>query len=157
MSNAKQMDDLPVFHEQTWDLAYRHSLGKTVGEFFLGLTEGKIIGRKCPDCGRVLVPARSFCDRCHAETTVFVEIGNRGSIEMFTVVYEPFRGLPTPPYAIAYVLLEGASTALLGYLKGPELADPSRVSDLIKVGMPVEVKFSLAEHPSVRDYWFELS
>lgn len=144
----------PVFWEQTWDLEYRHALGETTGRFLQGLTEGKILGRKTIK-GRVLVPARSFDDETHSATGEWVEVGTTGKIEMSTVVYEPFRGLPTPPYAIAYVMLEGADTALVGYVRGVELADQATAIKAVAIGTDVVVRFAEKPTGTAADYWFE--
>jgi hypothetical protein len=147
----------PRFYEQTWDLSYRHALGGTTSRFLGALAEGKILGRRCPACGRVLVPARSFCDRDHCDTADWVEVGTRGVIEMFTVVYEPFRNLPAPPYALAYVTLEGADTALVGYVRGLDLTDQDKAVRALAIGTPVVVKFSDEPRGTAADYWFELA
>ena len=80
------------FYAQTWDLSYRHALGSTVGVFLDGIAEGRVRGRACPSCARVLVPPRSYCDRCSVETTDWVDVANEGVIEMMTIVYEGFKG-----------------------------------------------------------------
>jgi uncharacterized OB-fold protein len=144
-----------AFHEQTWDLSYRHALGATTSAFLQGLSAGRILGRRCDTCDRILVPARSFCDRCHVETGKWFEVGVEGRIEMFTVVYEPFRGLPDPPYALAYVLLDGADTALPGYVKGLPLEDADAVVDRLAIGTRLRVAFADQPTGTVLDYWFE--
>ena len=147
----------PRFYEQTWDLSYRHALGSTVGVFLDGLREHKILGRQCPGCLRVLVPPRSYCDRCHVETGDWLEVSDRGVIEMMTIVYEPFKGLPEPPYAIAYVTLDGASTALLGYVRGTDLTDVHSATTQLAIGTRVVVRFSPEPKGDVTDYWFEVA
>ncbi|MCG3774682.1 MAG: hypothetical protein JW395_1506 [Nitrospira sp.] len=146
----------PKFYDQTWDLAYRHALGGTASRFLGGLAEGRLYGRLCPQCLRTLVPARSFCDRCHAETTDWVEVSNRGVIEMFTIVYEPFRGLPEPPYALAYVTPDGADTALVGYVRGVDLSDEQLAVEALRIGTRARIVFSETPLGSVTDYWFEI-
>ena len=145
----------PRFYAQTWDLSYRHALGSTVGVFLDGLAEGRIRGRTCPSCVRVLVPPRAYCDRCSVETTDWVDVGNEGVIEMMTIVYEPFKGLPAPPYAIAYVTLDGASTALLGYVRGVELSDVAVATAALTIGTRMRVHFDAQPQGLVTDYWFE--
>ena len=146
----------PRFYEQTWDLSYRHALGGTTSRFLAGLASGQVYGRMCPQCRRVLVPARSFCDRCHCATGDWLRVGTSGVIEMFTVVYEPFRGLPEPPYALAYVTLDGADTALPGYVRGLELADVHAATTALAIGTCVRVAFADNPVGSVADYWFEV-
>lgn len=145
----------PRFYEQTWDLSYRHALGSTVGVFLDGLAERRIRGRSCPSCARVLVPPRSYCDRCSVETTEWTDVANEGVIEMMTIVYEPFKGLPAPPYAIAYVSLDGASTALLGYVRGVDLSDVTVATASLAIGNRVRVHFDEQPRGQVTDYWFE--
>jgi uncharacterized OB-fold protein len=148
----------PAFFEQTWDLSYRHALGATVGGFLEGLKSRKLLGRRCPECGRVLFPARSFCDRCHVETTDWVEVGSSGRLEMFTIVYEPFPGmLVAPPYVLAYALLDGADTAAIGYVKGLDLTDVTVASKVLEVGTPLEVRFVEQPEGKVTDFWYEVS
>ena len=149
-----QKNASPVFFEQTWDLEYRHALGSTTSRFMQGLTEGKILGRKTTK-GRVLVPARSFDDETHSATGERIEVGTTGKIVMSTVVYEPFRGLPAPPYAIAYVMLEGADTALVGYVRGVELSDQATAVKAIAIGTDVVVHFAAKPTGRAADYWFE--
>ncbi|AEA25908.1 protein of unknown function DUF35 [Pseudonocardia dioxanivorans CB1190] len=145
----------PRFYTQTWDLSYRHALGDTTSRFLAGLAEQRILGRRCPSCERVIVPARSFCDRDHTATSDWVEVATAGVVEMFTIVHEAFRGLPDPPYALAYATLDGADTALVGYVRGLDLTDlPSAVASLA-VGNRVRVAFSDTPTGTAADYWFE--
>lgn len=144
-----------TFHEQTWDLAYRHALGATTSAFLQGLSEGRILGRRCDSCERILVPARSFCDRCHVATGQWFEVGTEGVCEMFTVVHEAFRGLPEPPYALAYVTLDGADTALPAYVKGVDLDDPDDYTARLAIGSRLRVAFASEPVGTVADYWFE--
>jgi uncharacterized OB-fold protein len=156
-STAAAASGEPVFFEQTWDLSYRHALGATVGGFLDGLKSRRLLGRRCPSCERVLFPARSFCDRCHAATEGWVEVGHRGRLEMFTIVYEPFPGmLVEPPYVLAYALLDGADTAVAGYIKGLELTDIDAASRLVETGTPVKVCFAEEPQGQMTDFWFEV-
>ncbi len=154
MTDQTTAPNVPLFYEQTWDLQYRHALGETTSRFLRGIAEGRIWGTKTED-GRVLVPARSYDDRTHTRVVDWVEVGTQGVIEMSTVVYEPFKGLPDPPYALAYVLLDGADTALVGYVRGVALEDQAAAVEAVKIGTRVTVSF--AEHPTgtAADYWFE--
>jgi len=140
-----------------WDLHYEHSIGPTASRFFNEIEANKkIMGKKCPSCDRVLLPPRSFCDRCYVETTDWVEIGGQGVIEAFTLVYQAFKGLPDPPYALAYVLLDGADTAMAGFIRGLDLSDHRQALSKINIGRRVKVAFAEERKGSVLDFWFEL-
>lgn len=146
----------PAFFEQTWDLSYRHALGRTVGGFFEGLKARRLLGRRCPGCARVLFPARSFCDRCHEPTTEWVEVDQCGTLEMFTIVVEPFMGAPDPPYVLAYVRPDGADTAAVGFLRGLDLDDVD--SAALALLATERVTITLAAQPAgcALDFWFEI-
>jgi len=148
----------PVYFEQTWDLSYRHSLGSTVGGFLEGVRNKELLGRRCPECQRVLFPARSFCDRDHVSTTDWVKVGLTGTLEMFTIVCEPFPGMRVPPpYVLAYALLEGADTAVVGYVKGLDLSDVNAAAAGLSLGTALTVEFTEEPRGEVTDFWFELA
>ncbi len=153
---TKEIANAPAFYEQTWDLSYRHALGETTGRFLGGVREGRLLGRRCGACSRVLVPARSFCDRCYKATGEWVDVGPGGVIEMFTIIYEPFKGLPEPPYALVYVTLDGGDTALVGYVRGLDLSDSDAAVRALAIGKRVTTRFAEKPTGTVADYWFEL-
>ncbi len=155
MYESNPPPEAQAFYSQTWDLSYTHALGHTTGRFLAGLKEAKIFGRSCPACARVLVPPRAFCDRCHTETTDWREVGPLGTIEMFTIVCEPFKGLPAPPYALAYVTLDGASTALVGYVNQLDLTKLEEAVSALSIGSSVTARFADEPVGNALDYWFE--
>jgi len=140
-----------------WDITYSHDAGPIVTEFYEQLRENRLMGRHCPSCDRVLVPPRLFCDRDYVDTDRWVEVQPRGVIETFTVVYQKFRGLPDPIYCIAYVLLDGADTSILNYVRVPHLNEADLIKSRVKVGQRVKVVFASEESRTDRitDFWFE--
>lgn len=146
--------ELKVMQEK-WEITYEHALGETAGHFYSKIVnEEKILGKRCPNCQRVLVAPRSYCDRCFVDTTDWVEVGKEGQVEAFTVVFQKFKGLPDPPYCIAYVLLDGADTAVLNYVKNVDWT-PDNVPQNIKVGDRVKVVFREQKEGKITDFWFE--
>ncbi|WP_447124862.1 OB-fold domain-containing protein [Glaciimonas sp. GG7] len=89
-------------------------------------------------------------------TTEWVEVGPGGCIETFTMVYEPFQGLPDPPYAFGYVLLDGADTAIGGFFKGIDLTNPEVAAKQMALKTRVVTKFAEVRTGDVLDFWFEL-
>jgi uncharacterized OB-fold protein len=106
-----------------WDIPYVHSAGRAATKFFTELKNKKIVGTKCPKCSRVLIPPRSFCERCFVPTTDWVEVKDTGVITTFTICYVQFTGLPKPPYALGGVKLEGADTSLFWFIGGVPLGN----------------------------------
>jgi uncharacterized OB-fold protein len=142
--------------EEHWDITYRHAIGKAATEFFSRLVRDEVIvGRRCPQCTRVLVPPRGFCDRCFVETEETVVVGTSGSLEAFTIVNQTFQGLPKAPYCFGYVLLDGADTAVLNYIKGIDLGDVDAAARFLMTRPRLTTVFSSDKRGSVLDFWFE--
>jgi uncharacterized protein len=50
--------------EQTWNITYTHSADPVTAHFLRTLRdEGRLLGIRCPKCGRVIAPPRPVCDR----------------------------------------------------------------------------------------------
>jgi uncharacterized OB-fold protein len=95
-------------------LDYSYAASPEESAFYRGLAEGRILGQRCPTCGKVYVPPRSACPADGTPTTDEVELPDRGTVTTFCIVNVPFLGQRiTPPYVSAYVLLDGADIAFL--------------------------------------------
>lgn len=141
-----------------WDISYEYAAGATASEFLRRLRdEQKICGVRCPGCARVILPPRGFCERCFVKTEDWVEVGTAGRIESFTISTEPFQGLPDPPYAIAYVTLDGASTAMVNFVREIDLSDIHGAAERLAVGTRVEVKWKNARQGRITDFYYVLS
>ena len=143
--------------QEVWNITYDHALGETASTFYTRIRdEAAIYGRRIAGTGRVMVPPRSFSDETLEPTTEWVKVGPGGRIEAFTMVYERFKNLPEPPYAFGYVLLDGADTALGGFFKGIDLADPEAAAEKLKIGTRVATKFAEERKGEMLDFWFEV-
>ena len=141
-----------------WDFEYRYFAGETASRFFREImTSGRIYGTRCPQCRKVLVPARSFCDACYVETTDWVEVGPEGTLEMFTIVATKFPGLPDPPFAIGYVTLDGADTGILNRITGVDLEDIDRGAKALMSHPRVVTRFLSQRQGRITDFHFELT
>jgi len=95
-------------------LDYTYAASPEESAFYRGLAEGRIVGQRCPSCGKVYVPPRSACPSDGTPTTDEVELSDTGTVTTFCIVNVPFLGQRiTPPYVSAYVLLDGADIAFL--------------------------------------------
>jgi uncharacterized OB-fold protein len=105
-------------------LHYQHSASAEESRYLLGLKEGKIIGQRCPACGKVYVPPRGACPTDGVPTTTDVELPDHGVVTTFCVVNVPFQGQRVPvPYVAASILLDGADIAFQHLILGCEPAD----------------------------------
>jgi hypothetical protein len=100
------------------------------------LARARIIGHKCPECGKVYVPPRGYCPLCVVETTAAneVQIADRGVITTFSVITPlQYQGQQeTDDYVQATLLLDGSDTTMMVTgLEGIAIAD-------VRTGLRVE-------------------
>jgi uncharacterized protein len=73
----------------------RYTFGLAGERFFRALKdEGKIMGTHCPHCDRTYVPAVAFCERCLSELTAWVDMGLKGELLSFTLLFVDADGQP---------------------------------------------------------------
>jgi len=68
----------------------------------------------CPECGRTQIPPREICAICRVRVHEFVELGPKGTVTNFDIVYfaspDPLTGaVRDTPYTPIYIVLDGAS------------------------------------------------
>jgi len=149
-------EELVTIHDR-WDIPYDYSAGVCASKFFVELRDHKrLMATKCSKCGRVLMPPRSFCERCFVKAEEWVEVGPEGTIETFTIVLEKFAGNPDPPFALAYVKLDGADTAMLNYVRGLDFSDVARLAYRIRIGTRVKVVYKDKREGKITDFEYEL-
>lgn len=96
------------------DVEYHWSAGIAGSKFFTELRDnGKILGTKCPECKRVLVPPRIFCEECFVDTDEWVEVSTTGEILTFAESYFGLQGQRLEePWYIGIIKLDGADGGL---------------------------------------------
>ena len=122
-----------------WNIPYTHSAGKCASHFFQEMREKKrILGIRCPKCQRVMLPPRSFCERCFVETTDWVPVKDEGVVDSVSINYMEYTGMPKPPYAIAFIKLDGSDSRLMHFVGWVDLSDWKKAKDLVKIGTRVK-------------------
>ena len=72
--------------EGEWQVgAYRYKAPRLVEEFAAGFKDKKIIGSLCTGCGKVIVPPRYICGRCHQEMDERIVVSNWGTVTSYIV------------------------------------------------------------------------
>jgi uncharacterized protein len=100
-------------------LHYEHTASAGESTFLRGLADGRLLGQRCPACGKVYVPPRGACPTDGVPTTDEVELPDSGIVTTFCVVSVPFPGQRVaPPYVAAAVLLDGADIAFQHLILG---------------------------------------
>jgi acetyl-CoA C-acetyltransferase len=111
---------------------YSWDAGVAVGRFLDGLRAGKIMGRECRRCERVLVPPRMFCERCFRETDGWIEVERTGTVQTYSICHVSWDMQPLEsPEIPAVVSIDGSDGGLLHMLGE---VDPEEV----RIGMEVE-------------------
>jgi hypothetical protein len=114
------------------ELSVQHSASPQETAYLLAQQEGRLIGQRCPQCGKVYVPPRGACPVDGVPTEEEVELPDRGIVTTFCIVNVPFQGQRIkPPYVAAYVLLDGADIAFLHLILDCAAED-------VRMGMHVE-------------------
>jgi uncharacterized protein len=112
-------------------LHYEHTASSGESEFLRGLASGRLLGQRCPVCGKVYVPPRGACPTDGVPTAGEVELPDTGVVTTFCVVNVPFPGQRvTPPYVAAAVLLDGADIPFQHLVLGCEASE-------VRMGMRV--------------------
>ena len=120
-------------------LEYRFTAGAAQSRFLRHLVEGKILGQRCPQCGKVYVSPRGACAADGVPTEEEVELAHRGTVTTFCVVNVPFYGQKIEiPYVSATILLDGADIGLMHLLQEVE-------ADQVHMGMRVEAVWAPPE------------
>jgi uncharacterized OB-fold protein len=115
------------------NVKYAWSVGIAYGRFLEELKNGRIIGRRCRKCERVLVPPRMFCEQCFIPTNEWVYVKDTGRINTFSISYldADARRIKTP-IPVAVIDIDGASPGI-GILHKLGNVDPKQ----IHIGMRV--------------------
>lgn len=127
----------PMVYKSKINVPYHWWAGETASKFFIALRdEKKILGTKCPQCGKTFIPPRKHCPLCYNVQTEWVALANEGEVVSFTVARRKRASLERPvPVVFALIKLDGADTALLHYLENVKI-------EKVRIGMRVRAVFA---------------
>ncbi|MCG3108926.1 hypothetical protein L3N51_01216 [Metallosphaera sp. J1] len=117
---------------------YVYTVGPDGEAFLRGLREGKILGRKCPRCGRVYVPPRLYCEYCFLENGEYVEV-KEPYLDSFTTIYFDNREKRLDePITVGLVRFKEATGGLLAIVQGiPEIG---KKVEILEYSIPLRVR-----------------
>jgi uncharacterized protein len=120
-------------------IEYRFTAGAAQSRFLRGIATGRILGQRCPQCGKVYVPPRGACAADGVPTDEEVQVADQGTVTTFCVVNVPFYGQKIKiPYVSATILLDGADIGLMHLLQEVD-------ADQVHMGMRVEAVWAPRE------------
>lgn len=116
---------------------YAWSAGQALSVFLKGLKEGKLYGRKCRKCNRILIPPRMYCEYCYRPTDEWIEVKPIGIVRTAVVSYiAATREKLEKPKIVAVIEIEGTGgSGLFHFL---EEIDPKDVINRKVFGMRVK-------------------
>ena len=119
---------------------YQWDMGMAMGTYLEGLKQGRIMGIRCPECRRTLVPPRVFCELCFRPLDDWVELSDTGRINTYSVSYVNWdasrRSTPEVP---AVIEIDGASPGMgILHLVGEAGDSLEDITSRLKLGTPVQ-------------------
>jgi uncharacterized OB-fold protein len=98
-------------------LEYHYTAAGAHAEFLDNIARGVLVGKRCPGCKKVYVPARGSCPRCGIATDESVEVADRGTVTTFCIVRVPSENIDLElPYCAANILLDGSDMPIMALL-----------------------------------------
>ncbi|MEO6792709.1 MAG: OB-fold domain-containing protein [Mycobacterium sp.] len=113
-------------------LEIQHSASYPESAYLRAFKEGKLLGARTGEKGKVYFPAREADPATGRQLTDFVELPDTGTITTFAIINIPFQGQKIkPPYVAAYVLLDGSDIPFLTLVSDVDAHD-------VRMGMRVQ-------------------
>lgn len=86
MGYLKDERPATIMVEGEWPVgSYTYKAPHILEEFVAGLKQKKLVGSMCNGCGKVIVPPRYICGRCHREMNERIVVSNWGTVMSFVV------------------------------------------------------------------------
>jgi uncharacterized OB-fold protein len=100
----------------TPNLAYAWDAGVAIGRYLTELKNGRIIGRVCYTCKRIMLPPRMFCELCFRPTDEWVPVKDTGTVNTFSICNINWdasrRKKGEPPLIPSVIEIDGASRGM---------------------------------------------
>jgi len=101
-------------------------------EHYRGLLQRKLLINRCQECGYWVYPHRPMCSRCWSERVAPTEPSGKGTVYMYTILYQGPPGVDYPQLVPAVELREHKGLRYLAPLVNCRHEDAY-------IGMPVEL------------------
>lgn len=92
---------------------YAWDAGVAIGRYLEELQAGRLIGRRCDVCRRIMIPPRMFCEVCFRPTDDWVVLQDTGTVKTFSLCYVTWdMKRLTEPQIPAVIDIDGASKGM---------------------------------------------
>jgi uncharacterized OB-fold protein len=113
--------------------------------FFAAAGEGRLVARRCADCGKYLHVPRAYCRYCGSWNTGFQEVSPHGRLYSWTVVRQQLHPALPVPYTIVLVDVDDAQgVRLAGRIDGETELQP---------GMAMQARFEAITDSAALPQW----
>jgi len=130
-----------LYNHWTPKLEYAWDAGVAIGRYLAELKKGRIIGIRCPECRRTMVPPRMVCEWCFRPLNEWVYLEDTGTVNTFSLCYVTWdMQRVKEPEIPAVIEIDGASPGH-GIMHRLGQIDPQEV----KIGMRVKAVWKPAE------------
>jgi hypothetical protein len=120
----------------TWDpqAQYAWDAGIAIGRYLSELKQGHLVGVRCNQCRRTVVPPRAFCEWCFRPMDDWVNLPDTGTVNTFSLCYVTWdMQYLTEPQIPAVIDIDGTRPSVgIMHLLGD--VDPKKVH----IGMRVQ-------------------
>ena len=128
---SEQQTDIKAIVTPT-KLVHQFTATGAQAAFLTAMAEGKLIGQRCGECGKVYCPPSGACPRCGVATRETVDVSDRGTVITYCIVRVPSENIDLKlPYCAANILLDGSDLPFITLLQECETED-------VRIGMRVE-------------------
>lgn len=106
------------------------------------LTEEKLTGARCLNCGARWIPPRPICIACYSSNLQWIEVNGKGRLAAFTCIAIPPPSMAAQgydrkhPYCVGIVELDDGGR-VDARIEGVDVSNP----ESIIIGMPMKAKF----------------
>ncbi len=149
MEETREQEQL-VLHSGEAEQPFRYAVGRYGSRFFMALRDEKrLLGIRCPKCGKVYVPPRQVCGPCFERMDEMVEVAPTGTLVAYTILrfsfLDPETGKQKPvPYGYGFIRLDGSDNAFQHFI---EIRDETRV----RIGARMRAVFHEERHGTLAD------
>jgi uncharacterized OB-fold protein len=123
-----------LFTEWDPNLQYAWDAGVAIGRYLQELKNGRLMGVRCDECGRVVIPPRNFCEWCFLPMDDWAELPDTGTVNTFSLCYVTWdMQYLDDPQLPAVIDIDGTNPRV-GIMHMLGEVDP----DDVKIGMKVQ-------------------
>lgn len=127
-------------------LEYAWDNGPAIGRYLAELKNGRIIGKRCNKCHRVMIPPRMFCELCWRPSGDWVFVKDTGVVNTFVISHVDWKAGRLDieggvrPFTPAVIEIDGAAPGM-GILHLLDDVDPKKIA----IGMKVRAVWKPAD------------